>query len=288
MMTKSLIVHVASSSAWLLSILILLFGSSAYALKVQQLSPLQLIENAQFVVAVEVTPGEGPWEATLIEVIKAPLNKKMPARIRFAAFSRTEGDTPQFIAGDKRLLFLSENENGIYQCLSYGKQAIWPKTQIEWPYNKDQVSTYDDALSTFRGIQMVLSEVDESASDRLLATALKRDNLLLRSIAIEFLSSRSKERFPQSHATLANTSRSDASQNLEHEHSKLNQLAPTPKAESNANLAPSVQPVAAPKAPDVRSTPLKSEEPTPTKSWSIIGLSIVAGVSLLLFLLRTK
>lgn len=267
---------------WCLCLFVVVFHlptTHAYALKVQQLTPLELLEQAQLVVAVNVVPGTAPWNASVLKVLKSTEGKNVPKQLRFAVFSRTAKDTPNFDANQSQLLFLSSDGSGIYQCLSYGKQAVWPKTQLEWPYLEQHISTFDTAVDAFDSMQSVLEGGAVEEQDERLSNALKRGNLLLRSIATEFLSRYPHASFLRSRAAIANR--------IQTNDDKIFQPAVSEEPKTQPVLPPPlVQQPAPKKAPEAKpATP--NEEPAST-SWCVWAVLIVAVLGLLWLLLKRR
>ncbi len=270
--------------SWCLGLLVFVFHlptTHAYALKVQQLTPLELLEQAQLVVAVNVVPGTAPWEAFVLKVIKSPPGKVVPQQLRFTVFSRTAKDNPSFVANQSQLIFLTSDGSGIYQCLSYGKQAVWPKTQLEWPYLEQHISTFDAAFDAFSSMQAVLEE-DVAAQDKHLSDALKRGNPLLRSLAAEFLSKHPDASFLQSREVIAKTIQSNED--------KAREPIVTEESTSLPTLPPPlIQPAAPKKVPEAKpTTSTPTEETTSSTPWSLIVVLIVAGCGLLWLLLKRR
>lgn len=272
------------SALWCLCLFVIVFHlptTHAYALKVQQLTPLELLEQAQLVVAVNVVPGTAPWNASVLKVLKSPDGQNVPKQLRFAVFSRTAKDTPEFDANQSQLLFLSSGGSGIYQCLSYGKQAVWPKTQLEWPYLEQHISTFDTAVDAFDSMQSVLEEGAVEEQDKRLSDALKRGNLLLRSIATEFLSRYPNASFLRSRAAITNRVKTNDDNKF--------QSAVSEESKTQPILPPLVQQAAPRKAPGPAPTASKpSEEPTSSTPWSVVAVLIVATTGLLWLLLKKR
>lgn len=166
------------------------------------MTPLELLQSARVVVSVVVNSDQRPWEASVVEVIKQEEGEPIVSPILFNVTSMRDGDVPKLTLGEKQILFLKGDSGGVYQCLSYGKQGIWPKKSKEWPFNEKHVASFEDTSAAFKIIQKVLSDPTPVGNDLILADALADNNNLLTLLAEEVVTSRPLGEFLETRKTL--------------------------------------------------------------------------------------
>lgn len=160
----------------------------SHALKVQTMTPLELIQKSDFVVSVNIDARDGSPKASVIEVVKGLKGIPFPGEFKFSVFSARQSDEPLFHEGKKYIIFLSKGTNGQYSLMSYGKQGVWPKENEEWPYSSIHVSSYEDALTAFHCMQRLLEESNSEKQDKILIESLEKKMPLLDSMVAELLS----------------------------------------------------------------------------------------------------
>lgn len=184
--------------------ILIYFCSTANALKIVPVSPLQLLQQADLVVVARIVKSSQPWSASVVQVIKpsSELNQPFPQEISFRVENDNQRYTPHFSVGDSNLLFLVPTGTGIFRCVGYGKQGVWPKMQPEWPYGEEHVSSLDASVKAFSCMQAVMNESHPNTRDKLLADALTTGDRLLKSIAQEYVTKAPMLNLPLSRAAM--------------------------------------------------------------------------------------
>ena len=145
------------------SILLLLLAKCALG-KVEQTTLPEQVDRAQLICVVEISSAQSPYRGKVMQVIKKPEDFK-DTEIAFRAVSDYDEDAPKLQLGEKRILLLRKNTEMAWECVAYGAQSIWPKSQLEWPYSEVHIASLEDTLETIRHVLAAGADTDAKIAE---------------------------------------------------------------------------------------------------------------------------
>lgn len=166
-----------------LAVIIQVIAPSAFAMKYQTFTLPKLVEKAEVIIDCTVTQTEPILRVSVNSAFKG----EAKGEIEVVDQNIWLQDRPPLIVKQRVILFL-DSKGKSYQFAALGRQVLWPKREVQWPFTDGCIASHDETASVI-SILIKISHAQKAERDDLIRQLLKSTISLGRLQGIEVWSS---------------------------------------------------------------------------------------------------